>query len=52
MSYYFVYILQCADNTYYTGITTDMKRRLKEHNGKVKGGAKYTRVRTPVKLVY
>lgn len=52
MSYYYVYILQCADNTYYTGITTDIERRLKEHNGKVKGGAKYTRVRTPVKFVY
>ena len=52
MSNYFVYILQCADNTYYTGITTDIERRIKEHNGEVKGGAKYTRVRTPVKLIY
>jgi putative endonuclease len=52
MSQYFVYILQCTDNTYYTGITTDIVRRLKEHDGKLKGGAKYTRVRQPVKLVY
>ena len=52
MSNYFVYILQCEDTTYYTGITTDIERRLKEHNGKIKGGARYTRVRTPVKLIY
>ncbi len=52
MSHYFVYILQCADNTYYTGITTDIERRIKEHNGEVKGGAKYTRIRTPVRLMY
>lgn len=43
-----VYIVRCSDNTYYTGITTDMDRRLNEHNsGK---GAKYTRTRTPVEL--
>jgi putative endonuclease len=48
---YFVYIVRCADNTFYTGITTDIKRRIDEHNGKDKG-AKYTKVRRPVKLVY
>ena len=49
MSWY-VYILKCADNTLYTGITTDCERRIKQHNnGK---GAKYTRVRTPVTIVY
>ena len=43
-----VYILCCSDGTYYTGITTDIDRRLEEHNsGK---GAKYTRSRTPVVL--
>lgn len=43
-----VYIVRCSDDTYYTGITTDMDRRLNEHNsGK---GAKYTRSRTPVEL--
>jgi len=47
---YYVYILRCCDNTLYTGITTDITRRLKEHNNK-KGGS-YTRVRLPVKLVY
>jgi putative endonuclease len=48
---YFVYILQCADDSLYTGITTDLDRRIKEHNDS-KLGAKYTKVRRPVKLVY
>jgi putative endonuclease len=48
---YYLYILQCADKTLYTGITTDLKRRVVEHNGK-KLGAKYTSSRRPVKLVY
>ncbi len=48
---YFVYIVKCSDNTFYTGITTDINRRVDEHNGKNKG-AKYTKVRQPVKLVY
>ncbi|KKS65453.1 MAG: Endo/excinuclease amino terminal domain protein [candidate division WWE3 bacterium GW2011_GWB1_42_6] len=48
---YFLYILLCADNTLYTGITTNLPRRLKEHNSP-KIGAKYTRARRPVKLVY
>ncbi len=48
---YFVYILQCVDGSLYTGITTDLDRRIKEHNDS-KLGAKYTKVRRPVKLVY
>ncbi|SFS87172.1 GIY-YIG nuclease family protein [Marininema halotolerans] len=45
---YTVYILECADGTYYTGITTHMKRRLSQHrDGK---GAKYTRGRAPLHL--
>ena len=45
---WFVYIIQCSDNSYYTGITTDIDRRLNEHNtGK---GAKYTKGRLPVVL--
>jgi putative endonuclease len=50
-SSWFVYILRCADNTLYTGITTDVDNRIKQHNG-VKKGAKYTRNRQPVQLVY
>ena len=48
---YFVYILKCSDETLYTGITTDISRRLKEHNGSTKG-ARYTKVRRPVELMY
>jgi len=47
---WYVYILNCADDSFYTGMTSDIDRRLKEHNEK-KGG-RYTRLRTPVVLVY
>lgn len=47
-----VYILRCADNSLYTGITTDVERRLQEHNSDNKKGARYTRARRPVDLVY
>ena len=47
---WFVYILECADSTLYTGITTSLARRLKEHNETSKA-AKYTRSRRPVELV-
>ena len=46
-----VYILECSDNTLYTGITNDLEKRLEQHNHG-KDGAKYTRVRRPVKCVY
>ena len=48
---YFVYILECSDKTLYTGIATDVERRLDEHNNSDKG-AKYTKIRRPLKLVY
>lgn len=48
---YYLYILQCADQTLYTGITVDLIRRVREHNT-CGLGAKYTRTRRPVKLVY
>lgn len=48
---WFIYILECSDKTLYTGITTDVERRTLEHNISSKG-AKYTRVRRPVRLVY
>jgi putative endonuclease len=48
---YYLYILKCSDKTLYTGITVDLERRIEEHNDS-KLGAKYTRARRPVKLVY
>ncbi|MBU1995512.1 GIY-YIG nuclease family protein [bacterium] len=48
---YFVYMLMCADNTLYTGITHALEKRLHAHNTSPKG-AKYTRGRRPVTLVY
>jgi len=47
---YFVYVLLCNDGTYYTGWTTDIIRRLKEHN--VSRGSRYTRARRPLVLQY
>ena len=50
MKKWYIYILRCADNTLYTGSTDDVERRVAVHNsGK---GAKYTRGRTPVEVVY
>jgi len=46
-----VYILKCKDGAFYTGITTDITRRVIEHNSSTLG-AKYTRARRPVKLVF
>ncbi len=48
---WFFYVLQCNDSTYYAGITTNITRRLNEHNASSRG-AKYTKTRRPVKLVY
>ena len=48
---WYVYILQCKDSSFYTGITTDLARRVEEHNSSNKG-ARYTRARRPVTLVY
>jgi len=47
---WFVYMLRCADGSLYTGVATDPERRLGEHN--TGRGARYTRGRTPVSLVY
>ena len=46
-----VYILRCADDTYYTGSTNNIDKRLREHNAR-KSGAKYTKTRRPVVLQY
>ena len=51
-SEWFVYLLCCADNTLYCGVTTDLTKRLRQHNGELVGGAKYTKVRQPCILVY
>ena len=48
---YILYILKCNDDTYYTGIAIDVEKRLNEHNSSDKG-AKYTRHRRPVTLMY
>jgi len=48
---YYLYILKCADGTLYTGITVDLERRLDEHNSS-KLGAKYTRCRRPVEILF
>ena len=49
---YKIYILKCSDNTLYTWITNNLKKRLRQHNWEILGGAKYTLSRKPVKLVY
>lgn len=49
---WFVYMLRCADNSLYTGITTDPQRREQEHNSSKGSAAKYTRARQPVVMVY
>lgn len=48
---YFVYMLECSDGSYYTGYTNDLDKRIQAHNSQ-KGGAKYTKTRRPVKLIY
>lgn len=48
---YICYIVRCADGTYYTGITTDLPRRIEEHNTSTRG-AKYTRAKRPVVVVF
>jgi putative endonuclease len=47
---HFVYVVECSDGTYYTGYTTDVERRVDEHNDGT--AAKYTRGRRPVTLVH
>jgi putative endonuclease len=49
---YYTYIVKCSDGNYYTGKTKDLDSRIKQHNGLLPGGAKYTEQRRPVKLVH
>mgnify|MGYP001391724376 CR=1 FL=1 len=51
MKVWYLYVVRCVDSTLYTGITTDVGRRVREHNAS-KRGAKYTRARRPVELVW
>lgn len=47
---HYFYVLECSDHTLYAGYTNDLEKRIKTHNDKK--GAKYTRYRTPVKLIF
>lgn len=47
-----VYLLRCADESLYCGVTNDLQRRLRQHRGEITGGAKYTQSRRPCVLVY
>ena len=49
---HYIYLVRCSDDSLYCGWTTDLKRRIDAHNGDIPGGAKYTRGRRPVTLVY
>lgn len=49
---YFVYLLQCSDNTLYCGVSNNLAKRVKEHNTSKTKASRYTRARRPVKLVY
>ena len=49
---WYTYYVRCNDGSIYGGITTDLSRRVKQHNGELPGGAKYTRGRGPVQLAY
>ena len=49
---WFVYLVECVDGTFYTGVTTDLVRRVRQHNGDIVGGAFYTRARRPVALAW
>lgn len=51
MKYYYVYIIQCADNSYYTGITNNLERRIAEHDSGMDQYC-YTYKRRPLKLVF
>ena len=49
---HYIYLVRCSDDSLYCGWTTDLKRRIDAHTGHIPGGAKYTRGRRPVTLVY
>jgi putative endonuclease len=51
-THWHVYVVRCADDTLYTGVAIDVERRVAQHNGAQNQGARYTRARRPVRLVY
>ena len=52
MADWHVYLLRCSDGSLYTGVATDLTRRLRQHNGELVGGARYTQGRRPVELLW
>lgn len=52
MQSWFVYIIRCSDTTLYTGVTTNVERRFKEHKEGGRKGSKYARARIPLRVVY
>ena len=49
---WWVYLVRCSDQTLYSGVTVNLTRRVRQHNGELVGGARYTRGRRPVELVW
>tara|TARA_Y100000310_G_scaffold293738_1_gene323545 strand:- start:1042 stop:1332 length:291 start_codon:yes stop_codon:yes gene_type:complete len=49
---WYFYVVKCSDSSFYAGVTTELTRRVKEHNSDDRRGAKYTRSRRPVELIY
>ena len=49
---WFVYLVRCSDGSLYAGATTDLERRVRQHNGEIVGGATYTRARRPVAMAW
>ena len=47
-----IYVLRCSDGSLYAGVTIELARRLRQHNGELAGGARYTRCRRPVTLAW
>jgi len=51
-SFWAVYLLRCSDGSLYAGVTVDLTRRVRQHNGELVGGARYTQCRRPVSVVW
>lgn len=51
-SYCYVYMVRCANGNLYVGMTWNLRRRIRQHNGEIRGGARYTEMRRPVTLAH